>query len=249
MLWFLTACSSPPQTPATEPDAAATRAVVDALCKVAEGASQPCERNAKSAVIEGAESLSVAAYLDKQEETLGQFTFEGRAVLGRADGTQMVTRFSHFGWGRAEAFEKGVHYWAVLSATPIVDWVLRDPERPALAALHRGSELGDGVLPAPPFQALRGWTFLQGVKVELKHAEILEAVRPSIAKLESTTPHTLEIRIASEMGSQVFSCHVDGQPAPEVCTLAKTAPWPAGIGWELRQGYLLVPEGSFGASP
>ena len=241
MLLTLLACGAKDRGPATEPDPVATTLVVEALCKLVEGASHDCAAADGSLRIDDAHDLSVAVFLDQTEETLGQFTFDGRAVVTTGDGVAITTRFQHYGWGADEAFAKGVHYWAVLAGAPIIDWVLADARRPTLKALEGGQPAVIDQIPVGGFKALRGWTFLQGVKVELPHAEILATLAPSLAALSADAPHTVDVKIASEMGAQVYTCHVDGAAAPEVCAAAESAPWPAGIGWELRQIYLLAP--------
>lgn len=249
LLFLFTACSSAPPSLATEPDPSSSHMLAEALCKLVQGARHKCTLAGNRASIEGGRSLVVDAFLDHEEETLGQLTFDGRARITVEGGPSATTRFQHYGWGREEALEKGVHYWAVLHGSAIVDWVLADASRPALVALERGQPRLAHQVSVGGFRALRGWTFLQGVKVELAHDEILAAMQDAVSPLAATEPHSVDVRITSEMGEQIFSCHVDGAEAPQLCALAQQGPWPAGIGWELRQSYLLVPEGAFPDPP
>ncbi|HHO50390.1 MAG TPA: hypothetical protein ENK18_05830 [Deltaproteobacteria bacterium] len=248
VLLLLAACGDKPPPRATEPDPRSSELLAGALCKLSEGAGHDCSQQGAQVMIEG-KTLSVDSFLDREEETLGQFTFDGRARITVSDGAVLTTRFQHYGWGREEAFDKGVHYWAVLSGAPIIDWVLADPSRPALRALERGQPLLAHQIPVGPFRALRGWTFLQGVKIELDHHEIVASLADTIQRLPADSPHTIDVRITSDMGEQVYTCHLDGEEAPQLCEAARRAPWPAGIGWELRQIYLLAPAASFPKAP
>ena len=250
MLWWAAwlGCGGGAPELATEPDRPATRALVDALCKLAEGARHSCERGTDKAVFDNTERIQVSAYIDREDEVLGQVTFEGRAVVVRDGGRTITTRFTHYGWGRAEALEKGVHHWAVISGAPIVDWILGEPSRPTLRALEKVEAPNASMVPpqAAGFRALRGWTLLQGVKVDLKHDELVKAFEGSLGELAPGAPHAVQIRIAFDMGEQVYRCFVDGVENEPLCAAAKQGPWPAGVGWELRQTYLMVPTESFG---
>jgi len=230
--------------PATEPDPGASRAVAEALCDLARGGKSTCDRTGTKAVING-DGLQVAVFLDTVEDRFGQYTFDGRAVLTRDNGDVITTRYKHYGWGREEAIEKGTHYWAVLSGAAVVDWVLRDGSRPALRALESDEHPGVTQWRAGDSRVLRGWTLLRGVVVVLDHPAIVASIAPHLKTLPPAAPHVVHIRIASELGEQEFTCHVDGQPDPALCAAAKAAPWPAGVGWELQQVYLAVPGDSF----
>jgi hypothetical protein len=246
----LLACSGSDEPKLAEaPDPEASRALAASLCKLVEGAGHDCEQKGAEAVIDGKDSLKVEAWLDGAKEEFGQFTFDGRATVARADGTAVTTRFQHYGWGKVEALDHGTQYWAVLSGVGIVDWVLKDPKRPALRSLEHDDMPPVTHWPLGAFRALRGWTLLRGVKVDLDHQAILAALRPRLEALDASAPHTAHVRIASDLGEQVFTCHVDGVAAPELCEAAKGYAWPAGIGWELQQVYVLVPAASFPEAP
>lgn len=242
LVMMLVACGSQAPTRATEPDPKATEAVVNAVCDLVKGAGHKCTVRTRQAVIDDDQVIGVEVFLDDVEDTLGQITVAGRTQVG-VRGQQIVSRFDMVGWGEEEAYKRGVHLWAVLTGAPIVDWALSSEPRPALRALYRGQK---GWFPIPPaevgsFRALEGWTLLQGVHAPIDHPRVAASLAGAVGGLDASQPHLVELRASGDVGEQVFTCHVDGEPAPGVCTAAKAAPWPAGVGWELRQSYLLVP--------
>lgn len=241
VLW-MAACGSKAPTLATEPDAKATEAVARSLCDLVKGAGHRCTVRTRQAVIDDDQVIGVEVFVDQVEDTLGQIAVTGRARIAVREQT-VQTRFDLLGWGEEEAYERGVHLWAVLTGAPIVDWALASEPRPALAALYRGT--GDWIAQPPPevgpFKALEGWTLLQGVHAALPHRKIVAALAPAVGDLAGDAPHLVEIRASGDVGEQVFTCHLNGAEAVDLCSAARTAPWPAGVGWELRQAYLLVP--------
>ena len=158
-----------------------------------------------------------------------------------------MSRFDLVGFGKEDTYKRGVHLWAVLNGAPQIDWILQDPARPALAALYR-QDKNWSVQAAPTvsgLRALEGWTLLRGVHTQLDHPSIVATF--SGLGLTADAPHTVELRAAADLGEQVFTCFVDGEPSEALCSAAKAAPWPKGTGWELRQTYLMVPESRFPA--
>lgn len=243
---ILLACGERAPPIATEPDARATDAVIKALCDLVKGAGHTCEPRTRQLAIDGSSLLTVEVFVDEVEDTLGQIAVSGRARLTGRD-QALTSRFDLMGWGEDEAYKRGVHLWAVLTGAPAVDWFLADASRPALSALHHGK--ADWAPAAAPqvgaFQAIEGWTFLPGAPQDLDHAAIIATFEGAVSGLAPDLPHTVEIRAAADLGKQAFSCHVDAAPADALCAAAREAPWPSGVGWELRQTYVLVPKAEF----
>ncbi len=250
ILLSVLACGERAPERATEPHSAATEAVVSAVCNLVKGAGHACAERTRQVVIDEAQPVTVEVYVDEEDDTLGQITLRGRVRL--VSGEQAVwSRFDQSGWGASDAYDRAVHMWAVIVGAPLVDWLLRDPSRPALAALHR--QTAGWVPPVPPpvgeFRALQGWTFQQAVTAELDHPALLAPLEGPLGALAAGEPHVVDVRISSDLGEQVFDCYVGAEPSPSVCEAAPKGPWPAGVGWALRQAYVLVPKGALPPAP
>lgn len=239
--WLGCAGEAPPAR-ATRPDPIATPATVDKLCRLFEGARIRCERAGSTAVPDGIGKIVVATYVDRQEETLGQVTFSGRIALTDERGRRFESPLHGYGWGRDEAFERALHEWAVVSAVAPVDLWIGRPERPALAALEVQSGPGGPTrAEVAGWVALRGWSLRRGVTHVVDHAALLSALAPALEGLDRAVPHTVRVALSQEGAAQSRRCDLDGADAPALCEAAGAYPWPAGLGWELRQEYLLVP--------
>ena len=246
LLLSLFACGGSPSGPATEPDNDATEAIVKALCDLAKGAGHACSPRTRQIALDKDKLVTVEAFIDEADDTLGQITIHGRARL-TYNGQSLTSRFDLSGFGENEAYKRGVHLWAVLTGTPMIDWILGDPARPALTALYRDSKTWTQPASAPVggFTALEGWTLLQGVHKDLEHSEIVPLFAPVVQGFDAAKPHIIELKAASDLGKQVFTCHVNGEPAERLCDTISSGPWPKGVGWELRQTYVLVPKDTF----
>lgn len=242
LFFWLAACGGDaPPARATRADPIATPATVDKLCRLFEGARVKCERAGTTAIPEGVGKIVVATFVDHQEETLGQFVFDGRVALTDERGRRFESPLHGYGWGREEAVERALHEWAVVSAVAPVDLWLGRPERPALAALEvQSGPGGPGRAEIGPWVALRGWSLRRGVTHQIDHDALLAAFAPALDGLAADAPHTVHVELAQEGAEQKRTCALDGTDAPALCEAAGAYAWPAGLGWELRQEYLLV---------
>ncbi|MEM6930146.1 MAG: hypothetical protein AAF602_24615 [Myxococcota bacterium] len=241
ILLGLLGCGSSAPSKATEPDVQASNAVADALCKVFQTAKRVCHRDEAGLTVDGTHTIDVAVYLDTIEERFGISTLEGRAVVQTKGREAVTTHFRHFGMSRDEALSKGTHMWGVVDGAAIVDWVLDDAGRPALVGMYK-----EEPVPAPTVQqgavtVLPGWTYREGVQKHPDHAALVTAMAPYV---KADGVHMVDLRIQPVGGKQERSCHVDGEPAPELCAAMPASAFPAGIGWGLKQAWLWSPGAS-----
>ena len=242
MMWlaWLPGCGWFAHTPPdTGPNPQATAAVAKALCKLAQGASLPCQTTDTTAILDG-HAVEVAAAFVEREEVLSQITFRGTITL-RVSGEAQKTAWRGYGWGENEAIDRGVHEWALVSGTAFVDALLDPIGRPTLAAIE--PELPQAIpTPVAQFEATRGWTLWRGADVTLDHAILFAHATPTLGKLHAKTTHTLQIRIQPDNGKQQFACHLDGTPSAALCDAVRAYSWPDGFGWTFATAYTLVPQ-------
>jgi hypothetical protein len=213
-------------------DNATTLAAIDALCKLVEGAGTDCTRTGTSARFNALE-LKVEGRLYPVETSLGTASLRGVVAI-EGPGARYVTRLRGFGGGKAEALERGMHEWALVSGTAVVDtWM--GPTRPTLAAVD---DTPSGVVsPLPDTVLYRGWTLFRP-KGELDHAGLLKAVAPVLKGVER--PTTLSFEVTRQAGAAVVDCWVQGEPNDALCAAAGDWSWPTGE-YELRTTYVVPP--------
>lgn len=229
---LLAACSSAPTVP-EGPDPEATAAAARNLCKIYQGAGAPCSIDGSTVTADGM-AIRVTARFDQLEERLGVTTFKGTVALA-TDGATWTTRMSGYGSGRQEALERGLHEWALLSATAFTDAVRGDASRKALRAVE--PTIGHEIEVANGTAVWRGWT-LQRPPLEggLKHDELSRRFAPVLTKL-GPGPHMIRIEAARNLGELMLTCYADGALAPDVCDAVRSYHWPEIGGYEVRQSY------------
>jgi hypothetical protein len=215
------------------PDPQATAAAAKNFCKIYQGAGLPCSIDNGVVTADGTE-VAITAQFDQLEERLGVTTFKGTVTLKAPDQT-WVTRMSGYGSGRDEAIQRGMHEWALLSATAVSDAMRHDNTRPALRAVE--PTIGFEVGLANGTAVWRGWT-LQRPPLEggLNHTELTSRFAPVLTKL-GPGPHMIRIESARNLGELVLTCYVDGVQAADVCEAVRGYHWPDVGGYEVRQAY------------
>jgi len=245
MIWmvaWLWGCGGA-QPEAPRPDPAIASAAAEAVCKLLEGARQSCEV-ASNQVTWGDRRLGLQAQLLTSDERFGQFSFESTVTLTEGDRV-FSSRAVGFGGAKEVSVEKGLHEWAVVSGVAIVDALLEDPERPALKALDAQSVLPEGAGTLGEFKVLRGYSLIRGDKPPeeaLSHGALLGALGAFVATLDATRPHVLSLHRVSGLDGDTVSCWLDGASSAPLCEAASAMAWPAGVSWELKQTYVLLPK-------
>lgn len=231
MIALLLACTSS-APPTLSVDAEASAAAIDALCKLFEGASRPCERQARG-VVGGGQTIGVEARTLPDEKSLGIVSVRGVVDLRTGDDV-WSTRLTGFGGNRGEALQRATHEWAVVSAVAVADLVLDPGARPALMALEPDAS-GDLTLAGRP--VLRGWT-LTRPNLTIEHTALLRHLDGAFADRVPSGVITFEgVR---QGGALTLECWSQGEPDPALCDVARGWVWPA-ADHELRLAYLVVP--------
>lgn len=229
MIWMLLACSSTPPAPATPtPDADATRSAVDALCKLFEGADMDCKRAPAGILVDG-RTFGVDASTTYEVST-GMATVRGLVKLESAKQTY-TTRLRGFGSGKKDALERGLHEWALVSGTAVVDAWVNPDARHALKAVEPTAE----PLTYSGGRVLRGWTYFQPKGV-LEHAPLLEAIGPAAG---DGAQGVLTLEVTRQSGDVTVDCFWEGAPNEAICEKARAWSWPGGT-WELRTSYVFL---------
>ncbi len=234
---MLLACGTPAPTEADERQA--SNAVSEALCKVFETARRSCRREQSTLTVDGVGVIEVSVDLDTIDERFGITTLEGRATVSAADRPAVTTHFRHYGMNRDEALSKGTHLWGVVDGAAIVDWLLADPERPALTGMYKDEPAPAKVIDRGAVKVLPGWTYREGVQKHPDHEALVAAMAPFV---KADTVHLVDLSIQPRGGKQSRTCHLDGESAPELCAALPTSGFPAGVGWGLRQAWLWSPK-------
>lgn len=229
LLMLLLACSSTPDAPATpRADAAATEGAIDALCKLFEGAEMDCRRGPNGILVDG-RTFGVEARTTVETMT-GMATVRGLIELESAKQTY-TTRLRGFGSGKQDALKRGLHEWALVSGTAVVDAWVNPTARHALQAVEPTAE----PLSYSGGKVLRGWTYFQPKGV-LEHAPLLEAVLPALG--EGATG-VLTLEVTRQNGETQVECFWKGASHEEACRAARAWSWPTGS-YELRTSYVLL---------
>lgn len=234
ILAWLAACSSAPPSQTAQrphPDAEATVSAIDALCKLFEGAGQPCERRADG-VTSGPHELAVRAETWPDERSLGIVSLRGLVHVGTPRGP-FVTRLAGFGGTRADGMERAMHEWAVVSGVAVVDAVLDPTGRPALAALEPGQ-------PPVPLAlggraVLRGWPVVRPPQA-IDHHGLLAALAPAVPEPSGV----LTFDVTRQGGALTVQCWVQGEAHEPLCEAARGWAWPE-RDHELRLAYVVLP--------
>lgn len=239
LLWLaqLLACGGGSELP-EGPDPAATKAAIDNLCKLYEGARMSCERR-DGELTGGGLPVRVEATYDALEERLGVTTFRGTVTLTTSQHT-WVTRMSGYGSGRDEAIQRGLHEWALVEGIAFVDASADATERPALLAVEPGIAIQELVAGGRP--VYRGWT-LQRPPLEggIDHAALVRAATKAVSL--DAGPHMLRIEVARNLGELAYTCFLDGKPHEAMCASVKGYPWPDVAAYEVRQTYAIPASG------
>ncbi len=230
MFWLLAACGSgtPAKPPTPKPDADATKASVDALCKLFEGADKTCTRGSGRIESEG-HVLTVAAELLPVVTEFGMATLRGFIHVEGPEG-RYSTRIRGSGGNKKEALERGIHEWALVSGVAVADiWL--GPTRPALAAVEDGLDLTP--LELGGASLVRGWP-LYRPEGEFDHGDFLKALEPAF---DNRRPEGMvSFEITRQSGEVTVDCWLQDQTDAPLCDAARAWSWPGGI-YELRLAY------------
>ncbi len=235
----LFACFEPPPPPEPTVDSGLTRAAVDALCKVVEGAKGTCERDGDTARF-GGHALKLTAWVESQTQTMASLVLAGRVEVV-VDGTAqpvLRTPVRAFGTNYEEAIGRGVHEWALVYGIGIADWALADPTRPALRAVAK-----DAARPAAAFRdgtLYRGWTLVRKTTQKIEHGLILAALEPTTSHWTGG-PHAVVVEVEGTSDGPNPTVWVDGVPDAEAAAAVKATGLGGSLGAQVRQFYLWAP--------
>jgi len=225
--------TSPPAPPTRSPDADSTRAAIDAVCKLFEGADRDCTRGKNKVSVDGHE-YGVRAEIYPVQSGLGMASLRGVVILDDSENTY-ITRLRGFGGTKAEAVERSMHEWALVSGLAVVDTWLAPADRPALRAIEPDLPAID--LKLGGRAVLRGWPYFQPKGV-IYHDKLLTALDPAFP--QDPPPGVISLEVVRQRGETAVECWFQGEPHEALCEAARSWTWPSAE-YELRLAYVVQP--------
>jgi hypothetical protein len=211
------------QTPfVAQRDAGVAAEVAKAMCKLHEGASRTCAAQGSAIGSDGHE-VRFEVWIDQEDELLGMVTLEGR-VLASVDGKSvpaLTTPMRAYGGAREQSIERGVHEWAVVYGSAIVDALHEDADRKAATALS--PDLGPAEVGGRKHYP--GFALVRGAAGGLERDGLVER----LAKLVPADGlHAVGLDRVVDAGGEHLVCRVDGEPGD--CEGLEGFLWPSGAG-------------------